>query len=32
MIDDLWRNFLRGEIVSLEKTIQEALDNSSLCH
>ena len=28
MIDDLWRNFLRGEIVSLEKKlIQEALDN-----
>ena len=28
MIDNLWRNFLRGEIVSLEKKlIQEALDN-----
>ena len=28
MIDNLWRNFLRGEIVSLEKKlIQEGLDN-----
>ena len=28
MIDSLWRNFLRGEILSLEKKlIQEALDN-----
>ena len=28
MIDNLWRNFLRGEMVSLEKKlIQEALDN-----